>query len=82
MLFAGVGIKFDNNNLGQGATYSALETSFNEMKEAMLRDSSQSSFEPAPTDVHCNSAQDEETKTLGSPHEVKSYLNKFIVNTK
>ena len=52
------------------------------MKEAMLRDSSQSSFEPAPTDVHCNSAQDEETKTLGSPHEVKSYLNKFIVNTK
>jgi hypothetical protein len=56
LLFAGVGIKFDNNNLGQGATYSALETSFNEMKEAMLRDSSQSSFEPAPTDVHCNSA--------------------------
>jgi hypothetical protein len=52
------------------------------MKEAMLRDSSQSSIEPAPTDINRNSVQDEETKTLGSPHEVKSYLNKFIINTK
>jgi hypothetical protein len=81
-LFAGVVPRFENNDTGKGATYSAMETSFNEIKEAMLRDSSQSSFEPAPTDVHHNSAQDEETKTLGSPHEVKSYLNKFIINTK
>jgi hypothetical protein len=81
-LFAGVVRRFDNNDTNKGAPYSALETSFNEMKEAMLRDSSQSSFEPAPTDVHRNSAQEEETKMLSSPHEVKSYLNKFIINTK
>ena len=56
LLFAGVGIKCDANNCGQGTNYPALETSFNEMKEAMLRDSSQSSFEPAPTDVNGYSA--------------------------
>ena len=47
----------------------------------MLRDSSQSSFEQFPSDVYLKSDQ-EEAKELGSPHEVKSYLNKFIINSK
>jgi len=31
------------------ATYSAIETSFNEIKEAMLRDSSEETFPPIST---------------------------------